>query len=104
MQILSTNISANNLNPYMKELNFLSETGVIQPLLLIYFLSIARQALPSTVRQIVWQEHDMFYQDLPAKASPHNILNCFQTTIPKRGERGWCSNLPHWWLFLLHIY
>lgn len=32
MQILSTNISANNLNPYMKELNFLSETGVIQPL------------------------------------------------------------------------
>lgn len=32
MQSLSANISANNLNPYMKELNFLSEIGVIQPL------------------------------------------------------------------------
>lgn len=43
--------------------------------------------MPSAVRQIAWQEHDMFYQDLPAKASPHNILNCFQTTIPERGGR-----------------
>lgn len=32
MQIWSANISANNLNPHMKELNFLSEIGVIQPL------------------------------------------------------------------------
>lgn len=32
MQILSANISANNLNPHMKELNFLRAIGVIQPL------------------------------------------------------------------------